>query len=1498
MIQRALGLLLFLTLTLASTTRAQEADVDAVAREASADAIVRLRAELDAPDVPFLKAPALGATLTEGPRLEVDPATGLASLFDVDLVARDDGSLELRRVHGAARTASGHFGRGCRTDLDARVRTYGRFAVVDRPEGVTLFVADQADRWLSLAGPEVEVLVREDGRYLLCSWTRTWRFDGDGQLTELDPGYRVERAPGRVRLRAQDHDEELTLDLDGAGRITRARRAGGEVRYGYDLDGRLVSVAGASTRTLRHDAQGRVTGLETPEGKLALSHDRAGRLASLVRGAWTQTYRATPAPDAEGYALAQLAVETPEGSWSYTREVDGWTIDGPDGSSRLWQDGRGRVVSIRHPDGRVESIAWDERGNPTPAGREASTLPGGAPVQESDDGKTSTLETSVEAGGARETIERDAAGRVVARTTPDGRTTRFEHDARGFVTARVAPAGRTVYERDAVGRAVRVTSPAGRTFTYRFDGNRLVARDGPAGARATDVSASGRRTLLAGPGDRRLVIEADPATGRVDLEDDQGVTTWLVSDDLGRLVEAGDAGGVRRLTWGADGLPSALEANGATIRWTRSPTGARVETPWGAFERTFFATSERVTSPAGRFEAEVTATGQPTLVRASNGVVTRLVHDALGRTTSRTVTGPDGEPLLELEDGWSERHERASRRRDGVETRFEYDAAGRLASATRPGRAARWSYEADGHRTTTIVDGVTTTCTLDARGCPVALSDRTRLTWDAGGRLVRREHTGGVDRRAQRAATVDRWTWSSRDELVKVERAGRPAVTFTYDATGLPRTRTTGGVTTTFVHDAQDRLLAEVGPGGAARVWTWGTFGLAPLAFTTGGVTTTLHADDLGHVLAYTDAKGALAGRAAFDPWGEVELDPGATLPLVLAGCLVDREAGLVRFGARWYDPALGQFLSPDPLDLEGGVNPWLYAEASPLDLVDPSGWYSVPGWRVQQERAARRLQVRRAYVIEDAGGRPVPDREWVLGRDGGMIDRVRRGDQVTITGDRRLSPGGAPVVVKLAGPPPSPSALLRAEAARDRKGPRYQSVPDQLVAAGEAFADHFHGAQEKAFANPNGELARAMNLLESLLPGVDQDQDAAARRFARTFVESLPPVVLARASAAAFAAEARMTAARAQLRRKDLTPEQRGALLHELDAARQTFESELGQLALGVADTAGLAAGFSQVLSGLRVARQAEAAAELGARQAARAASTVANDLAESEGLALARANRTAAREASAPATGLAQVVDPDAELRAARRSAAGESAPGTTAPAPVRTTATEDVTKRPAGVEQSAASTAETGPAQPRAPPSDAPAPKAPSATVDPKRSIEHPSAAIGKASDEEIAHLRKTRGWGKDVKVSEINAARLYEAQDGVRDVIVGEEKAMRGLGAPVKSGEKRVDLALTLDDGLQVPVEVKNQTVPAIISGDNRAVAKFELVAKRADMNKISHFEVAVHTDSVLEPGVRVDAMGWLETEAADLDGNGVWGPLVIGGKRVRVVRGPLGRISVD
>ena len=38
------------------------------------------------------------------------------------------------------------------------------------------------------------------------------------------------------------------------------------------------------------------------------------------------------------------------------------------------------------------------------------------------------------------------------------------------------------------------------------------------------------------------------------------------------------------------------------------------------------------------------------------------------------------------------------------------------------------------------------------------------------------------------------------------------------------------------------------------------------------------------------------------------------------------------------YDPATGRYCQPDPIGLEGGLNPYLYGEANPLTFVDPEG--------------------------------------------------------------------------------------------------------------------------------------------------------------------------------------------------------------------------------------------------------------------------------------------------------------------------------------------------------------------------------------------------------------------------------------------------------------------------------------------------------------------------------------------------------------------------------
>ncbi|MCG8408979.1 MAG: hypothetical protein MI923_27555 [Phycisphaerales bacterium] len=47
---------------------------------------------------------------------------------------------------------------------------------------------------------------------------------------------------------------------------------------------------------------------------------------------------------------------------------------------------------------------------------------------------------------------------------------------------------------------------------------------------------------------------------------------------------------------------------------------------------------------------------------------------------------------------------------------------------------------------------------------------------------------------------------------------------------------------------------------------------------------------------------------------------------------------GWLHVGARYYDPSVGRFMQRDPIGMEGGLNVYVYAEANPVDVVDPDG--------------------------------------------------------------------------------------------------------------------------------------------------------------------------------------------------------------------------------------------------------------------------------------------------------------------------------------------------------------------------------------------------------------------------------------------------------------------------------------------------------------------------------------------------------------------------------
>ena len=100
-------------------------------------------------------------------------------------------------------------------------------------------------------------------------------------------------------------------------------------------------------------------------------------------------------------------------------------------------------------------------------------------------------------------------------------------------------------------------------------------------------------------------------------------------------------------------------------------------------------------------------------------------------------------------------------------------------------------------------------------------------------------------------------------------------------------------------------------------------------------------------VLALTDAHGdvlgqfapagtAMAGLRAFDPWGTVTATAGSLLGgLGFQGARADPATGKNLMGARWYNPAAGDFTSADTVQVpavpdEAAGNPFAYAGDDP----------------------------------------------------------------------------------------------------------------------------------------------------------------------------------------------------------------------------------------------------------------------------------------------------------------------------------------------------------------------------------------------------------------------------------------------------------------------------------------------------------------------------------------------------------------------------------------
>ncbi|MGH9120414.1 MAG: RHS repeat-associated core domain-containing protein, partial [Acidimicrobiales bacterium] len=163
-----------------------------------------------------------------------------------------------------------------------------------------------------------------------------------------------------------------------------------------------------------------------------------------------------------------------------------------------------------------------------------------------------------------------------------------------------------------------------------------------------------------------------------------------------------------------------------------------------------------------------------------------------------------------------------------------------------------------------------------------------------------------------------------------------PTATYTYDATGLLNSETVNGVTQNFTWNQAQGLPTLLSNGSDDLIY--GPEGTPIEQINPGGATYYLLGDELGSTRIITDSSGNIAGTFTYDPYGTIQTQTGSVTPLVAyAGEPYDADTGLYYLGARFYDPAIAQFLTRDPLAASTGA-PYSYASGSPLNFTDPSG--------------------------------------------------------------------------------------------------------------------------------------------------------------------------------------------------------------------------------------------------------------------------------------------------------------------------------------------------------------------------------------------------------------------------------------------------------------------------------------------------------------------------------------------------------------------------------
>jgi RHS repeat-associated protein len=694
--------------------------------------------------------------------------------------------------------------------------------------------------------------------------------------------------------------------------------------YAYDSNFNLTTITNAlsqvTTITAR-DSAGRPTKITDPNSvETDLTYDTNGRLQTTVRAA--------------GTALAATT------TFTYDDDGDLTKVTLPNGVYISYgYDNAQRLTSITDALGNTETYTLDNAGNVTQVVYK-NTTPTTTYTHSKTFDELSRLLHSIGASRQTAVFAYDTDSHLTSFTDPNTNPTTYAYDALTRVSkitnalSGVTTPGynalnqltsvkdqrnnTTTYTYNAFGDVTGETSPDRGSISYTVDkaGNVTQRTDARSVVTNYTYDAINRLASVAYPSDSTLNVSltydsstgcGTPYIGHLCSVTDAAGTTAYQYDVLSRVTQEKDTRGSLNFTTSysydlAGNITGLTLPSGRTVTYTLDSDG-RVS-----------GVSATVNGTATTLASSITYLpfGPMNALTYGNSLTFSGTFDQDYNPTNRTVSGSIY--------NWTYTTDSNGNIKQAGSTTYGYDALNRI-NTENPGTSVSYTYDATSNR---LTKGSTTT-TVPSTSNKISAVGSNSYTYDASGDV-----TGDG---------VNTYTWNAEGELGIVKVGGTTVGTYTYNLY-RERAKKVASSTTYYVYGPGGLLYGEYDTSGNfIREYVY--LNGSPLAQIDAGspeVLTYLHTDHLGTPRFGTSASGSQVWSWNNDAFGTSAPSGSATVNLRMPGQYYDAESGLFYNWNRIYNPAIGRYISSDPVGLVGGLNTYIYVSQNPALLFDMVG--------------------------------------------------------------------------------------------------------------------------------------------------------------------------------------------------------------------------------------------------------------------------------------------------------------------------------------------------------------------------------------------------------------------------------------------------------------------------------------------------------------------------------------------------------------------------------